>query len=106
MVLITYASIFLKDAMVLQTLIIINSTFVIMALVGFVHPIRNSVKNLIDEFVIILVMDLLFFSSDPMISPSIRLYIGWVLIAIVALSIIVNQGSLIVGSIKQTKLSC
>ena len=77
-----------------------------MALVGFVHPVKNSIKNLVDEFVIILVMDLLFFSSDPTIDPQIRLYIGWGLIAILALSIIVNQGSLVVGSIKKMKLTC
>jgi len=61
-----------------------------MALVGFVHPVRKSLSQVIDEFVIILCMNMLFFSSDPVLDPDLRLYIGWGLIGILAMSITVN----------------
>ena len=92
--------------MVVQIELIIISTVMVMALVGFVHPLKQSIRNLADEFVIILVMDLLLFSSDPAIDPEKRLYIGWVLIVILALSIFVNQSSLIADSIRSMVKMC
>ena len=92
--------------MVMQVELIIVSTFLVMALIGFVHPLRKSIRVLIDEFVIILVMDLLFFSSDPAIDPDLRLYIGWGMIGILGLSILVNQGSLVVKSIRGMFRDC
>ena len=51
-------------------------------------------------------MDLLFCSSDPALDPDSRLYIGWSMIGILALSIIVNQGTLVVGSISSMIKNC
>ena len=106
LLLIAYVTIYLMDVMVLQTLLIAISTVVVLALVGFVHPVENSLGQVIDEFVVIIILDLLFFSSDPALDPNMRLYVGWLMIGILGISIIVNQGSLLVNSVIRMKRVC
>lgn len=106
LLLIAYVTIYLMDVMVLQTLLVAFSTIVVLALVGFVHPVENSLGQVIDEFVVIIILDLLFFSSDPALDPNMRLYVGWLMIGILGISIIVNQGSLLVNSVIRMKRVC
>ena len=67
-------------------------TIFVMTLIGFVKPEGEPLSHLIDEFVVIIVLDLLFFSTDPVLDVDMRIYLGWVLISILGLSILVNQG--------------
>ena len=106
LLLIAYVTTYLMDVMVLQTLLVAFSTIVVLALVGFVHPVENSLGQVIDEFVVIIILDLLFFSSDPALDPNMRLYVGWLMIGILGISIIVNQGSLLVNSVIRMKRVC
>ena len=62
----------MQEYLVYQVLIITLCTIAIMALLGNVHPfkvVRRNYTELASEFVIIIVMDLLLFSSDPAIEP-------------------------------------
>ena len=78
--------------MVIQVLLISVMTIFVMTLIGFVKPEGEPLSHLIDEFVVIIVLDLLFFSTDPVLDADMRIYHGWVLISILGLSILVNQG--------------
>ena len=78
--------------MVIQVLLISVMTIFVMTLIGFVKPEGEPLSHLIDEFVVIIVLDLLFFSTDPVLDADMRIYLGWVLISILGLSILVNQG--------------
>ena len=88
------------EVLVFQTMAIVLSTILIMWLLGTAHPfkvVRRNYKELIGEFVIICVMDLLLFSSDPAINVESRAILGWAIIVILGLSIIFSQGSLMVN---------
>ena len=85
--------------MVLQVLLLALSSIFITAHLGFAKPLNKSFGHIIDEFVVILVLDLLFFTTDPLLDPDNRLMIGYVLIGILGLSIVVNQGTLLIKSL-------
>ena len=76
--------------MVIQILLISVMSIFVMTLVGFVRPVKKPFSHLIDEFVVIIVLDLLFFSTDPALDAEMRIYLGWFLISILGLSIFIN----------------
>ena len=99
-VVIVLAALFMHEFLVFQVLLVTLSTILIMALLGGAHPFKIVSRNyigLISEFVIIVIMDLLLFSSDPAIEPESRGYLGWSIIGILGASIILTQGGLLIG---------
>ena len=103
---IAYTTIYLRNIMVVQVLILSVISIFLIALLGFIRPVRKSFAQLMDEFVVIIVLDLLFFSTDPILDPDYRIYLGWVLIGLLGLSIVVNQGTLLVKSLITMKKAC
>ena len=89
--------------LVFQAMSIVLSTILIMWLLGSYHPFKvvsRNYKEILSEFVIIVVMDLLLFSSDPALDVNSRALLGWAVIGIMGLSIIFSQGSLMVSICK------
>ena len=95
--------------LVLQVMAVILSSIMITAVLGSAHPYKIVKKNYIEignEMVIILIMDLLLFSSDPSVTPENRAYIGFAMIAILGISLFISQSTLIVSTTKNFKHSC
>lgn len=64
-----------------------------MVFLGFVKPYADQSLNkvgIFDEYVTILVVDSLLISSDPSLDVESRQTVGWVLIAILGLTILVG----------------
>ena len=79
------------------------STIIIMTILGAAHPYRVVKRNyvsLIDEFIILVVTDLLLFSSNPALDPESREYLGWAIVGILGISIIYSQGGLLIVSVR------
>ena len=88
---------------------VILTTILITAVLGSAHPhkiVRNNYKEIGNESVIIITMDLLLFSSDPTVSPENRAFIGYAMIAILGISLLFSHGSLIAGTIQNIKQAC
>ena len=99
----------MADLVVIQVLIMTLSTIAIMILLGNAHPFSTVSRNytsLISEFVIIIITDLLLISSDPDLDLYWRIDFGYGMIAILACTIILSQGSLMTGVIKNMYSSC
>ena len=74
-------------------------TIVVMAVLGGAHPYRVVKRNyvaLVDEFIILVITDLLLFSSDPGVDADSREYLGWAIVGILGVSIIYSQGGLLI----------
>ena len=87
----------------MQILVIDLCTIAIMTLLGYQHPflvVRRNYTEIAAEFVILIVLDLLMFSSDPAVDVDGRMSIGWAIIGTLGLSIAFSQGSLIISTIK------
>lgn len=81
---------FLQNYVHLQALTIILSTIFVIAILGSAHPyqrVSSNYHHIASESVIIVVMDLLLFSSDPAVTVDDRKKLGFSLIAILGLSI-------------------
>lgn len=94
---------FLGDYLVLQVLLIELSTIYLMATLGSAHPyadIKRNYISILNEFVIVVIADLLLFSSDPALDGFTRLYLGWAIVGVLGLSILYSQGSLFYNAIK------
>ena len=90
-------TVFFTGQLVVQVLIVTLSTIVIMILLGNVHPfsvVSRNYSSLIGEFVILIIMDLLLFSSDPSLDLDQRIFIGYGIMGILGISIVMSQGSL------------
>ena len=84
------AIVYMRDYLVAQVLIVSSSTILVMILLGISHPLgdlANNYKELLNEYVIILIMDLLLCSSDPSLDIDARPMIGWCIVGILGLSI-------------------
>ena len=80
----------MKEYVVIQIMVITLCTIAIMTLLGNVHVfkvVRRNYTEIASEFVIIIVLDGLMFSSDPTVDGDNRIYIGWGIIGILGLSI-------------------
>ena len=70
--LLAFTTVLMQDYLVMQTMSVILSSILITSVLGRVHPykiVKNNYKEIINESVIILIMDLFLFYSDPTISP-------------------------------------
>lgn len=86
---------YMQEYLVIQILVIDLCTIAIMTILGYSHPFKELKRNyneLASETVILIVMDLLMFSSDPSVSVDSRMLIGWAIIGWLGLSIVVSQG--------------
>ena len=84
------STIFMADYIVLQVMAVTLCSILITAVLGFSHPyktVANNYKQIGNEFVIILIMDFLLFSSDPSVLPEQREYIGFMMIAALGISL-------------------
>ena len=92
-----------QEYLVVQIMVITLCTIAIMALLGYVHPfsvVRRNYHEIFSESVIIIILDLLMFSSDPNVDVDSRMLIGWAIIVVLGISIAISQGSLIITSVK------
>ena len=83
----------MQDYLVLQAIIIQLCNIFIIFILGFVHPyevISRNYTSMFSEFVIIIIMDTLLISSDPTLEPNSHQTIGWLIIAVMGLSIILS----------------
>ena len=67
-----YAVIYLQDYLDVQALLMSLSTIFVIAVVGMHHPFKNLKENytqIASEAVILVITDLLLFSSDRRIEP-------------------------------------
>ena len=106
LLLIAFTTIYMREVMVVQVLLFFLSSVMMMSLLGFLRPVIKPVSHQIDEIVVVVVLDLLFLSSDPVLDADMRINLGWMLIGILSLSIVINQGSLLVKSIIILKSIC
>lgn len=63
----------------------------LMIMLGYFRPLKSkydTLHALFDEIVILAIMDLLIFSSDPALDPLNRLELGWGIIGLLTFSII------------------
>ena len=85
------------------------STVLIMSVIGYVHPFKElprNYSNLRGDFILLMFIDMLLFSSDPMLQGDARLLIGWAMIAMLSLLIISYQVRSIHGVVRHVKLFC
>ena len=107
-VVLAVSAVILSDYLVLQVMGICLSSILITAVLGSAHPLKvvsNNYKEIGNEAVIILILDLLLFSSDPCVTPESRAYIGYAMIGVLGLSLCFSQGALIMASLRKLKLS-
>ena len=85
--------IFMSEYLVFQVLTVILSTVMIVAVLGMAHPfsdVKRNYKMIGSEYVVIVIMDMLLFTSDPSNEPSSRSYIGGAMIAALGISLFVS----------------
>ena len=88
-------------------------TVFLMMWLDFYHPFRRVRRNYeesVNEFVVIIVVDLLLFTSDPSLGSVQRKSIGIAIITVMILTILANQGYVIFYTIwrfyRRSKLWC
>ena len=97
-----YAVMFMNEMTVYSILIINVITCYVMNLLGTQHPLIPIKENYIaifNEFIIILMMDLMLITSLPTISVERKKGLGWTMIYILGISILISQGMLMIGSL-------
>lgn len=107
--LIAGSAVLLGNYLVVQVMIVVISTIIVMGNLGLMHPNREVRKNYIEignEAVIIFVLDLLLFSSSPDLDPVQRSAIGYVMIAVLLISMLYNYGSMFLEALRKVKLRC
>lgn len=100
-----YAVIYLQDFLDVQALLMSLSTIFVVAVVGTHHPFKNLRENYVQiasEAVILVITDLLLFSSDRRIEPDDRQYIGLAILIVLGAYLAWSQGTLLVSAIQQT----
>ena len=100
---------YLGDNLVAQVLTMSYSTMLIMSVIGYIHPMKELQRNfghLRGDFILLMFIDMLLFSSDPMLQGDARLLIGWAMIAMLSLLIISYQIRSIHGVVRHVKLFC
>ena len=85
-----WLALFMKEYMAVQMLIFSLMTILTMTVLGTVSPYKESEENLSQillEFVILINMDLLMFSTDRLINGEFRMALGWSMIALLGVAI-------------------
>jgi hypothetical protein len=92
-VLLAFLVVFLKKYLIVQCICVNLSSIGLMAVLGLYRPFSEqsqNYKSMVDEFVIVIVMDLLLISSDPVLDVDMRFEIGWAIIAILVAIIFIS----------------
>ena len=77
-----------------------------MAFLGFNKPYSDlslNVRGIFDEYVILMVLDFLLISSNPVLDVEMRLDIGWCVIAILGATIFFAQAPIMYTNCKTLK---
>ena len=104
-----FATLFISEQTVYSILLINLMTLLIMALLGNQHPltpIKENYYQIFFEFVIIMEVDLMLIATMPEIDVTRKKGIGWAMVGILAVSIIVGQGMLVISSISAARRNC
>ena len=99
----------MSEYLVFQVQTVMVSTVLIVAVLGMAHPfriVRDNYKMIASESVVIFILDMLLFASDPNTDPEGRSYIGFAIIGALGTYLFFSQGSLLLGSFQKIKLSC
>ena len=105
-VLLVFVILFLQNYLVVQCICISLSSILLMAFLGFNKPYSDlsmNVRGIFDEFVIIIVLDFLLISSNPVLDVEMRFYIGWCIIAILGATIFFAQAPILYANCKSLK---
>ena len=89
-----WLALFMQEYMAVQILIFSLMTILTMTVLGTVHPFKDSEENysqILFEFVILINMDLLMFSTDRLINGEFRMALGWSMIALLGVAILYSQ---------------
>ena len=82
-----------REVMMMQVVVIILNTVFQMMWLDAYHPyktVRRNYAESINEFVVIVVVDLLLFTSDPTLGSTQRSSIGIVIIVVISANILAN----------------
>lgn len=86
-----WLALFMQEYMAVQILIFSMMTILTMTVLGTVHPFKDTEENysqILLEFVILINMDLLMFSTDRLINGEFRMALGWSMIALLGVAIL------------------
>ena len=89
--LLAMTAVFMGEYLVYQTLIVVVSTIAIIAVLGFAHPfsiVWDNYTKIASESVIIFIMDLLLFSSNPTVDTMLRKIFGFCMIGTLGISLL------------------
>ena len=104
-----FAIMFINEYTVYSMLLINIITIFVMNLLGSKHPLTPIKENYIaifNEFVIIVMMDLMLITSLPTITVERKKGLGWSMVYILGISIAISQGMLLIGSLCEVKRKC
>ena len=105
-VLLVFVILFMQNSLVIQCICISLSSIILMAFLGFNKPYSDlslNIRGIFDEYVIIIVLDFLLISSNPVLDAEMRLDIGWCVIAILGAEIFLAQALILYASCKTLK---
>ena len=89
-VILAICTIYWGKFLVVQVMVVALSSIFLSAILGFVRPqiiVKNNYKEIWNESVILIILDLLLFSSDPKVDPEGRSYIGYTMIGVLGVSL-------------------
>ena len=104
-----YAIIFINEMTVCSILLINVITIFVMNLLGTKHPLKPIKENYIaifNEFIIIMMMNLMLITSLPTIEVERKKGLGWTMVYILGFSIAISQGMLLISSLCEIKHKC
>ena len=104
-----FAIMFINEMTVYSILLINIITIYVMNLLGSSHPLIPIKENYIaifNEFVIIVMMNLMLITSLPTINVERKKGLGWSMVYILGISIVISQGMLLISSLCEVKRNC
>ena len=104
-----YAIVFINSMTVCSILLINIITIFVMNLLGTKHPLLPIKENYIaifNEFIIIVMMNLMLITSLPTIEVERKKGLGWMMVYILSISIAISQGMLLISSLCEVKRKC
>ena len=108
--LLVYMTLYMKEYLILQLILLSLSTiFVMMVLGNRPHQeLRQNymITGLAGEAAVLIIQDLLLFSTDPLVIPEHRDKIGLCIMIVMGLNILFAVTPLIIESIQESKRQC
>ena len=104
-----FAILFINEMTVYSMLLINIITIFVMNLLGTKHPLTPIKENYIaifNEFVIIVMMNLMLITSLPTIEIERKKGLGWSMVYILGISIAISQGMLLTSSLCEVIKKC